>query len=162
MLVRLGLVKPGIQWNLKKALYGLRVAPKRWSQKRDKVLDNQPVALTSTLEADTQVDGSTHQERQLGFMKRCRTAQGLWKVIYRNEIVGFFLVYVDDVLMAAKTKWILGIVNSFGKNWECKYVGILVNDGESTELAVQTLVFLSITIELEDWFFTNMSTWRKS
>ena len=180
LLARLGLVKPNVQWKLKKALYGLRVAPKRWSQKRDNTLDQHPVVPSLTLEeenpdeevktisgmkqcpksctSECEVDTAarTHAgsvlpsqaESQVGYMMRCRSAQGLWKVILGDAVVGFFLVYVDDVLMAAKTKWILGMMKSFGKNWECKYVGILVNDGESTKLAVQSLVFLSITIEL--------------
>ena len=78
-------------WKLKKALYGLRCAPKRWSQERDRVLQDQPVALGG----------------QLARMQRCKAAQGLWKVICDNRIVGYFLVYVDDTLVVAKTKWIL-------------------------------------------------------
>eukprot|EP00974_Lingulodinium_polyedra_P025586 2474260-Lingulodinium_polyedra.AAC.1 len=38
ILVRMGLVKPGVMWKLKKALYGLSCAPKRWGQKRDAML----------------------------------------------------------------------------------------------------------------------------
>ena len=35
VLVRMGLVQEGIVWVLEEALYGLRVAPKRWSINRD-------------------------------------------------------------------------------------------------------------------------------
>ena len=118
------------------------------------VMEQCPKEETTTCDEDTamttRVDGVPFscEESQVGYMKRCRSAQGLWKVLLGSTVVGFFLVYVDDVLMVAKTKWILGMMRSFGKNWECKYVGILVNDGESTKLAVPSLVFLSITIEL--------------
>ena len=131
LLVRMGLVEPGIMWKLKKALYGLRCAPKRWSQERDRVLQDQQVDL----------DG------KMASMKQCKASQGVWKVIYDNEVVGYFLVYVDDILFVAKTECILATMASFGKNWECTYVGILVHDGATTDLAVQSLVFLSITIE---------------
>ena len=35
VLVRLGLVQPGIVWKLKKALYGLTTSPKAWEEERD-------------------------------------------------------------------------------------------------------------------------------
>ena len=44
ILVRLGLVRPGILWELKKALYGLRCAPTRWGEERDRTLANQEVS----------------------------------------------------------------------------------------------------------------------
>ena len=39
VLERLGLVKPGTVWHLKRALYGLRVSPMEWQQERDKAMD---------------------------------------------------------------------------------------------------------------------------
>ena len=38
-------------------------------------------------------------------------------------------------------------MGAFKSNWECKIVGILAKDREETNLDVQSLVFLSITIE---------------
>ena len=38
-------------------------------------------------------------------------------------------------------------MQAFGNILECTYVGILVSDDEDTDPAVQSLVFLSITIE---------------
>ena len=40
VLIRLGLVQPGIVWRLKKALYGLRTSPKAWEEERDQSLDS--------------------------------------------------------------------------------------------------------------------------
>ena len=38
VLVKLGLVEPGIVWKLKRALYGLRTSPRAWEEERDKKL----------------------------------------------------------------------------------------------------------------------------
>ena len=58
---------------------------------------------------------SSQGESQVGHMKRCKAAQGLWKVVLGNTVVGYFLVYVDDVRIAAKTMWILSMMKAFGK-----------------------------------------------
>ena len=40
VFVRLGLVEPGVVWELKKALYGLKTSPKAWEEERDEKLQN--------------------------------------------------------------------------------------------------------------------------
>ena len=81
--------------------------------------------------------------------ERCREVS---RVICDSDIVGYFLVYVDDIIVVSRTKWILATMESLGTLWECKIVGILVADDDCTDLAVQSLVFLSITIELCPWW----------
>ena len=66
----MGMVKPGVLWKLKKALYGLRCAPKRWGQERDGVLKEQPVRLG---------EGKATLEQ-------CNSAKGIWKLILKHEI----------------------------------------------------------------------------
>ena len=131
VLVRMGLVKPGVMWKLNKALYGLRCAPKRWGEKRDAMLKEARCSV-GDIEAT---------------FEQCETAKGIWKIKSGNRIVGYFMVYVDDVLIHAPTKWVQAVMNTFESLWECKLVGIIVGDGETTVLAVNELVFLSITIE---------------
>ena len=82
ILVRMGLVPPGVMWKLDKALYGLRCAPKPWGKKRDSTL--------KTLKCI--VDGEE------ACFEQCKTTKGLWKVKTGNGIVGLFIVYVDDTL----------------------------------------------------------------
>ena len=60
---------------------------------------------------DQQVD----LDGNMASMKQCKASQGVWKVIYDNEVVGYFLVYVDDMLFVAKTEWSLATMASFGK-----------------------------------------------
>ncbi len=74
--------------------------------------------------------------------------QGLWKVKTANGIVGYFIVYVDDALAMGSTKWVEATMKAFSTEWECKFGGIIVRDETETELAVKSLTFLSITIEL--------------
>ena len=40
VLVKLGLIQPGIVWKLKKALYGLRTSPRAWEEERDRKLSS--------------------------------------------------------------------------------------------------------------------------
>eukprot|EP00974_Lingulodinium_polyedra_P065707 6353627-Lingulodinium_polyedra.AAC.1 len=61
--------------------------------------------------------------------------------------MGYFVVYVGDVLIYAPTKWVKAVMNTFGSIWERKLVGIIVRDGGSSTIVVDKLVFLSITIE---------------
>ena len=107
ILVRLGLVKPGVMWKLKKALYGLRCAPKRWGEERDATLNGQTV----------EVDG------EQATMQQCETAKGVWKLKCGDEAKGRCMVYVDDVLVSAPTKWVEGVMNAFKSIWDCKLMG---------------------------------------
>eukprot|EP00974_Lingulodinium_polyedra_P047148 4521660-Lingulodinium_polyedra.AAC.1 len=61
--------------------------------------------------------------------------------------MGDFVVYMDDVLIYAPTKWVKSVTNTFESIWECKLVDVIVRDGDSSPIAVDELVFLSITIE---------------
>ena len=109
VLVRLGLVPQGVMWKLKKALYGLRCAPKRWSQKRDSILSG----LTCNVNGEK------------ASFEQCKTTKGLWKIKTTDQILGFFIVYVDDALVMGPTKWVEAIMTAFAQVWECKCVGLL-------------------------------------
>ena len=83
ILIRLGLVQPGVMWLLKKALYGLRVAPKRWGLKRD----------------DTMTSMKVDVEGEEAELIQRNAAKGLWKIVLHEQIIGYLIVYVDDVLI---------------------------------------------------------------
>eukprot|EP00975_Prorocentrum_lima_P037844 7962247-Prorocentrum_lima.AAC.1 len=69
---------------MRKSLYGLRCAPKRWSTTRD--------ACTKTFEITDEEFGSLRSIQ-------CPTFKNAWKVVSRlsKEVLGFFMVDVDDV-----------------------------------------------------------------
>ena len=102
ILVRMGLVPPGVLWKFNKALYGLRCAPKRWGKKRDSTL--------KTLKCI--VDGEE------ACFEQCETTKGLWKVKTGKGIVGIFIVYVDDALAMGSTKWVEAIMSAFSKSMD--------------------------------------------
>ena len=88
-------------WLLKKALYGLRVAPKRWGIKRDCTMKSMKVRVG-------------HRDAEL---IQCITAKGLWKIMIDDEVIGHLIVYVDDVLVTAPTEVIHAVMESFRKEW---------------------------------------------
>ena len=57
VLIKLGLVKPGTVWKLKKALYGLRTSPRAWEEERDRKLSaltwDSPVGKVGLKSVDT-------------------------------------------------------------------------------------------------------------
>eukprot|EP00975_Prorocentrum_lima_P058510 12272963-Prorocentrum_lima.AAC.1 len=85
LLVRLGVIQQAVLWELKKSLYGLRCAPKRWSTTRDECI--------KTFEIN---------DDEWGMMRciQCPTFKNVWKVVssLNKEVLGFFMVYVDDVI----------------------------------------------------------------
>ena len=71
LIVRLGLVNQGVIWLLKKSLYGLRVAPKRWGLERDDKMKSMKVKV----------------EGREARLIQCNTAKGLWKIVLDEEII---------------------------------------------------------------------------
>ena len=56
-------------------------------------------------------------------------------------------MYVDDVLVTASTEVIHAAMRAFKEEWECKIVGVIPKDETLSEYKVDSLVFLSISIE---------------
>eukprot|EP00974_Lingulodinium_polyedra_P019058 1843412-Lingulodinium_polyedra.AAC.1 len=52
--------------------------------------------------------------------EQCDAAKGIWKIKSKSKIVCYFVVYADDVLMHAPTKWVKAVMNTFESMWECK------------------------------------------
>ena len=87
VLVRLGLVQPGIVWKLKKALYGLRTSPKAWEEERDQKLG--------------QLHWDTPQGR-VGLVK-VESANCVWMIQALEDKacsnpLGMVIAYVDDII----------------------------------------------------------------
>ena len=99
ILRRLGLVQPDVYWKLKKALYGLRCAPKKWGIERDATMTDMKVQL----------------DKKVAVLKQCTTAKGVWKVMVGSDIQGYLIVYVYDALIMAKTRTIEAVMKTFCK-----------------------------------------------
>ena len=90
IMIDLGLVPAGQLWRARKGLYGLRIAPKAWAAKRDRVLS----------------------ESRFQYMgKECKLLQSMadssiWMVVHAVEpklevdrqALGYVLTYVDDIM----------------------------------------------------------------
>eukprot|EP00975_Prorocentrum_lima_P051246 10735464-Prorocentrum_lima.AAC.1 len=51
---------------------------------------------------------------------QCPTFKNAWKVVSssNNEVLRFFMVYVDDVIMFGSTSMVKQIIDAFRKPWK--------------------------------------------
>ncbi|CAK0867649.1 unnamed protein product [Prorocentrum cordatum] len=128
VFVRYGLVPEGELWVAEKAIYGLRVSPKAWSDRRD--------ADMKSLVVD--IGGEPHVLRQ-------STADpAVWAVVPQQggDVVGYVLAYVDDFLMMGSDSAVIALRGQLGKLWRTSSQPIV------SRSAPGTLRYLSIDIEL--------------
>eukprot|EP00975_Prorocentrum_lima_P065766 12905353-Prorocentrum_lima.AAC.1 len=66
---------------------------------------------------------------------QCPTFKNVWKVVsdHHSEVVGFFMVYVDDVIMFGSTAMVEKIIYVFKQTWKCRVTGITTRDGCTPE-----------------------------
>ncbi|CAK0858473.1 unnamed protein product [Prorocentrum cordatum] len=128
VFVRYGLVPEGELRVAEKAIYGLRVSPKAWSDKRD--------ADMKSLVVD--IGGEPHVLRQ-------STADpAVWAVVPQQggDVDGYVLAYVDDFLMMGSDSAVIALRDQLGKLWRTSSQPIV------SRSAPGTLRHLSIDIEL--------------
>ena len=113
ILVQLGLIREGVFWKLQKVLYGLRSGPKKWGDHRDEVLKRMKVSVEKG------------NRTQTARCEACENCANIWKIIEEDKIVGYFLVYVDDVLIVGPQEWVKATIAAFKEQWECKVSGII-------------------------------------
>ena len=104
ILVLLGICDPSEVWEVCRALYGFKEAPKWWAQYRDEVL--------SAAEVPT----------PLGHAKLRRTISddNLWKLVLEdNTCIAHILVYVDDLLILACRSVALALFEWIRGKWQC-------------------------------------------
>ena len=85
--VTLGLVGPNVLWTLRKAVYGLRCAPRAWGLERDR-----------QLRAASWTDrGNTYT------LKQCLSDSQVWRIVQKGDATnrshGLLICYVDDMLL---------------------------------------------------------------
>ena len=110
VLVKMGVVQPNTVWQVRKAVYGLREAPRLWQEERDEKLMNVefhhlgvPVHLVRS-----------HIHRSLWFIVKGpkKPVQSIppfdhtkrsdeWaSTLHKHDVMGYMGVYVDDLLIA--------------------------------------------------------------
>ncbi|CAK0837207.1 unnamed protein product [Prorocentrum cordatum] len=128
VFVGYGLVPEGELWVAEKAIYGLRVSPKAWSDKRD--------ADMKSLVVD--IGGEPRVLRQSA------ADPAVWAVVPQQggDVVGYVLAYVDDFLMMGSDSAVIALRGQLGKLWRTSSQPIV------SRSAPGTLWYLSIDIEL--------------
>ena len=104
ILVQLGIVEQGEVWEVCKALYGFKEAPKWWSQYRDQVLS------------------TTHFQVPSGFarLKRIVSDENLWVICLEDStVLGYVLVYVDDLLILSNSQVSRSLHEWIRERWQC-------------------------------------------
>eukprot|EP00975_Prorocentrum_lima_P002817 620967-Prorocentrum_lima.AAC.1 len=81
---------------------------------------------------------------------QCSTFKNVWKVVSSSSksVLGFFMVYVDDVIMDGPTSMVSKIFDAFKEPWKCQVTGIIPRDGITSEEELYTLVFLGMVVEV--------------
>ena len=111
-----------------KAIYGLRVSPKAWRDKRDADMKS-PVV---------DIGGKPHVLRQSS------ADPAVWAAVPQQggDVVGYVLAYVDDFLMTGSDSAVIALRDQLGKLWRTSSQPIV------SRSAPGTLRYLSIDIEL--------------
>eukprot|EP00975_Prorocentrum_lima_P063197 12890072-Prorocentrum_lima.AAC.1 len=62
---------------------------------------------------------------------QCPTFKNVWKVVSSqySEVVGFFNVCVDDVIMFGSTSMVEKIIDVINQTWKCRVTGTIPRDG---------------------------------
>ena len=117
-LKKLGLAKHSEVWLLRRALYGLRAAPKHWSSTRNDTLRNKEVVLPNNNRA---------------IFKPADSQEHVWILLCPCDgIVAYALFYVDDILLAAKADVLVVLRDMVKSCWKVKDQGVLRNPSDET------------------------------
>ena len=104
ILILLGIVQPDEVWEVCRALYGFREAPKWWAGFRDSVLS------TAVFETP-----SGHAS-----LRRTVSDENLWRITLSDgTVLGHVLVYVDDLLILSTSSVARALHNWIKERWQC-------------------------------------------
>ena len=113
-------------WVIKKALYGLRQAPRAWGTHRDKALAE--LAFKAT-------DGSELRLNQL------RTDPCVWQLLRTDvqgtSVVGWVVTYVDDLLAISRSDFGVQVLTQVAAIWKCSDIDVLSVGKEITFLGLK-------------------------
>ena len=75
----------------------------------------------------------------------CKRVKHNWKLI-KSKTIGYVVIYNDDVYSLWQENSVLAVMRLIKEGWQCKLLGTCVRDDEPTNMAVERLVLLSITV----------------
>ena len=105
LLAQLGLIRSTDRWKLKRALYGLQMSPRDWSEHRDKEL--RTIRFTS-------LGGAKLQEGIIDESLRFIKSEG-------GMILGIMIIYVDEKALSAPEEVANSLVDGIGtKTGSCR------------------------------------------
>ena len=116
--MKLGLTDADDLWLIKKSIYGLREAPAVWAQFRDKDLQKARWRMM--------VEGETVE----CCLKQLSADSQVWRMTSPDNDVtyGYFLIYVDDILMIADATAVESFYKWVAGKWECDELTLLTEE----------------------------------
>ena len=110
ILVKMDIVKPNTVWHVKKAIYGLREAPRLWQQERDQKLRDLEFKYQNKLAHLVQsyihpslwfiAEGPRQSTLGIPPFDHCLRSDEWTAKLHQHHILGYVGVYVDDLLTA--------------------------------------------------------------
>ena len=176
ILVKMDIVKPNTVWHVKKAIYGLREAPRLWQQERDQKLrdlefkyqDKLAHLVQSYIHPSLWFIAEGPRESAIGVppFDHCLRSDEWTAKLHQHTILGYVGVYVDDLLIAGprflndsmicavKDVWKTSAPEHLGPDSDCvpilRFLGMnleRVNEERSEEL--KDAVAQAVTVETE-------------
>ncbi|CAK0824458.1 unnamed protein product [Prorocentrum cordatum] len=121
-----GLIQPGELWRVRQAIYGLRIAPKAWGDKRDRQMRAMNIKYL----------GETCTLRQ-SHVDPC-----LWSVVaVSGKVAGYVCVYVDDFALFGLDAVVSELGRLMSETWKCSVQSLI------SFSAPGTIKYLSLSIE---------------
>ena len=156
ILVKMDVVKPNTVWHVKKAIYGLREAPRLWQQERDQQLrelefvynDRSAHLVQSYIHPSLWFIAEGPRDSTLGippFDNRLRSDE--WTAnLHKHKILGYVGVYVDALLIAGPRSLNDSLIKAVQGVWKTSAPEHLGPDPD----CVPILRFLGMNLERVD------------
>ena len=116
ILAHFGLLPPDTLWRVRRAVYGLRAAPRTWGRKRDSELSRLQITIDGEVcrLVQSNVDASVW----------CLVpAPEVGAPLHQRRVLGYLLSYVDDFLIAGADSTRAAVCDALKSIWSCKSTG---------------------------------------
>ena len=153
ILVKMDVVKPNTVWHVKKAIYGLREAPRLWQQERDQKLrelefkyqDRLARLVQSYTHPSLRFIAEGPREATLGIppFDHCLRSDEWTARLHKHNILCYVGVYVDDLLIAGPRSLNDSVIRAVQDVWKTSAPEHLGPDSD----CVPILRFLGMNLE---------------